>query len=141
MFSPLTRPTDAYAKVGLETGVTSANPHQLVLMLFDGATFAVGIAIQSLVDGRIPEKCRMIGRALDIISGGLQASLDKEAGGELADRLDSLYEYMCIRLIFANSRNDLVALREVSFLLTEIRGAWAEIADDPAVLSANQATG
>jgi flagellar protein FliS len=34
----------AYARVGVETGVAAANPHQLILMLFDGALLAIAKA-------------------------------------------------------------------------------------------------
>ena len=39
---------NAYAKVGVETGVSSASPHQLVVMLFDGAMKALGAAIVNM---------------------------------------------------------------------------------------------
>jgi flagellar protein FliS len=46
---------------------------------------------------------------------------------------------MGVRLVHANLKNDLGALQEVSRLLGEIKSAWEEIADDPAVLSASKA--
>lgn len=139
MFATTTRPTDAYNKVGVETGVVSANPHKLILMLFDGAVLAVANAIGQIERNEIAAKGASISRAIDIVSMGLQVSLDKEAGGELALRLDALYDYICDRLLHANVRNDKAALEEVNRLLTELRGAWQEIADDPAVLSSNKA--
>ena len=139
MFATTTRPTDAYNKVGVETGVVSANPHKLVLMLFDGAVLAVANAIGQIERNEIAAKGASISRAIDIVSMGLQVSLDKEAGGELALRLDALYDYICDRLLHANVRNDKAALEEVNRLLNELRGAWQEIADDPAVLSSNKA--
>lgn len=137
MFAP-TRPTDAYNKVGVETGVVSANPHKLILMLFDGAMLAVANAIGQLERNEIAAKGESISRAIDIISVGLQVSLDKESGGELAERLDALYDYMCNRLLHANVRNDKAALEEVNRLLTDLRSAWEEIANDPAVVSATR---
>lgn len=139
MFATTTRPTDAYNKVGVETGVVSANPHKLILMLFDGAVLAVANAIGQIERNEIAAKGASISRAIDIVSMGLQVSLDKEAGGELALRLDALYDYICDRLLHANVRNDKAALEEVNRLLNELRGAWQEIADDPAVLSSNKA--
>lgn len=129
----------AYARVGVETGVTAANPHQLILMLFEGALLAIAKADASMKQGAIIEKSQAISRATDIISSGLRASLDFSGGDDLAMRLASLYDYMVLRLIHANVKNDSGALHEVSGLLTEIRGAWEEIADDPAVLSATKA--
>ena len=86
----------------------------------------------------IPEKGKAISNAIDIISNGLKAGLDPKNGGELAGRLDALYDYMCTRLLHANLKNDEAALKEVAGLLREIKSAWEEIADDPAVASRNK---
>ena len=139
MFASSTRPTDAYSKVGLETGVDIANPHRLILMLLDGAILALGSAGQAMKEKNIGEKGKLISTAIDIISGGLQASVDVQAGGKLSERLVALYDYMCQRLLYANLKNDLAAIEEVSGLLGEIRSAWQEIATDPAVVSGNKA--
>jgi flagellar secretion chaperone FliS len=138
MFSSANNPSSAYAKVGIETGVGSASPHQLILMLFDGAVLALSSAAVQMREKRSIEKGQSISRAIDIIANGLKASLDRNVGGELADRLAALYDYMCARLLQANLRDDVAALTEVTGLLGELRGAWEEIADDPAVLSANE---
>jgi flagellar protein FliS len=139
MFASPNRSADAYNKVGLETGVDIANPHRLILMLLDGAALSLGSATQAMKEKQIAEKGKLISTAIDIISGGLQASIDLQAGGELSERLNGLYDYMCQRLLYANLHNDLSAIEEVSGLLNEIRGAWSEIATDPAVVSGNKA--
>jgi flagellar protein FliS len=59
-----------------------------------------------------------------IIDEGLQASLDKNVGGDLVHNLEALYSYMCTRLLAANVNNDVEALDEVTRLLGEIKGAW-----------------
>lgn len=138
MYGPTPKSADAYAKVGIETGVISANPHKLILMLFDGALMAVSMAVHHMEQQQVAEKGQSISRAIDIISNGLEASLDMKSDGELAARLAALYDYMCMRLLHANLKNDRAALDEVAHLLGEIRSAWEEIADDPAVLSANK---
>jgi flagellar protein FliS len=46
---------------------------------------------------------------------------------------------MCNRLLHANLKNDPAALNEVGRLLAELRSAWAEIAQDPAVASSSKA--
>lgn len=134
-----TSPSAAYAKVGIETGVIAADPHKLILMLFDGALLAISSASVQMREGQVPEKGKSISKAIEIIDGGLKASLDFETGGELASRLGALYDYLCARLLFANLRNNEAALREVAGLLQEIKGAWEEIARDPAVLSGTPA--
>lgn len=135
MFSTTQSPSDAYALVGVETGVISASPHKLVLMLFDGALLAIAMARQAMATNKIAEKGEEISRAINIISNGLKVSLDTQAGGELAARLGALYDYMCNRLLQANLRNEAAALNEVDALLRELKTAWEEIASDPAVVS------
>lgn len=127
-----------YAQVGVETGVGSASPHKLILMLYDGAIMALASAKRYIGEGNVAAKGQDISKAIEIISNGLCASLDIKAGGELAERLFSLYDYMTVRLLHANLHNDLAAIEEVSRLLGELRSAWEEIAADPAVVSANR---
>jgi flagellar protein FliS len=122
-----TQSAAAYAKVGIETNVSTANPHQLVLMLFDGALLAINSAAISMSNGDVASKGSSISKAIEIVTFGLKASLDAEAGGELAGRLGSLYDYVCQRLFFANVSNNEAALNEASTLLTELREAWAQI--------------
>lgn len=138
MFAASGNSANSYAKVGLETGVDGADPHRLIAMLLDGAVMAMGKAVQAIRDKQIEEKGRALSMALDIISSGLQASLDTTAGGELAERLNALYDYMCTRILYANLHNDMAAAEEVAELLREVRDAWKEIADDPAVVSRNK---
>ncbi len=127
-----------YARIGVETGVAAADPHRLILMLFDGALMAVATAHRAMKEERIADKGEAISRAIDIVSNGLLASLDFSADDELPNRLAALYDYLSTRLLHANLHNDLSALNEVSRLLTEIKTAWEEIADDPAVASSNK---
>ncbi len=129
------RVAQTYAKVGLETGVATASPHQLILMLYDGALLAIAKAGNAMQQQKVAEKGQAISQAIDIISNGLAASLDFSTADELANRLAALYDYMCRRLVHANLHDDQAALNEVTFLLGEIKSAWEEIADDPAVLA------
>ncbi len=119
----------AYARVGIETNVASANPHQLVLMLFDGALLSINTAAAAIEEKDMAGKIRHVTQSIEIISMGLKASLDQNAGGELADRLGALYDYMCLRLTLANAQNSTAPLTEVAGLLRELRDAWAEISD------------
>lgn len=125
----------AYKKVGIETNVSTANPHQLVLMLFDGALLAINSASISMANGDIASKGSSITKAIEIITYGLKASLDAEAGGDLATRLAALYDYMCERLFFANVNNNEAVMNEVSALLTELREAWAEMGQNTAAVN------
>jgi flagellar protein FliS len=132
MFGSMQSGVNAYATVGIETGVTSASPHKLIVMLFDGALVALNSAVLHMKAGKIAEKGAAISKAIMIIDSGLRASLDKKAGGEIAEGLDSLYEYMGSRLLQANLKNDVVILEEVQRLLGDLRSAWNAIGNTPA---------
>lgn len=127
MFGTPQRGANAYANVGMETGVMSASPHKLIVMLFEGAMLQVTIAIQGMKAGETAKKGRAISRAIAFIETGLRASLNKQVGGELALNLDSLYEYMSGRLLDANLKNQSAPLEEVHRLLGELKGAWEAI--------------
>jgi flagellar protein FliS len=127
MFGSMKTGASAYAKVGMETGVLSASPHQLIIMLFDGANVFIQNAIKEMATGHIEKRGKEISKAVNIINEGLRASLDKRAGGELAQSLDSLYLYMVQRLMEANLQSSVEPLMEVQALLKDIRSAWAAI--------------
>ncbi len=127
MFGMMRNPADSYAKVGVEVAVETADPHQLILILFDGALAAISLARIQMENGQIPDKGASISKAINLITNGLKASLNMEAGGELSERLAALYDYMAQRLIMANLKNSVAALDEVRDLLQGLREAWAEV--------------
>ena len=120
----------AYAQLAVETSVASADPHTLILLLFEGAEAAIRLAKFKLQENDVAAKGQAISQAIQIVSDGLRASLDVKAGGELAERLAALYEYIAARLLWANVKNDEAAMDECLNLLGEIHSAWAQIAPD-----------
>lgn len=127
MFAVMNNPAAAYSKVGIDTAVESADPHKLILMLFEGALLAVASASLHMQRHEIGKKGEAVSKAINIILNGLKASLDMNAGGDLADKLSGLYDYMSHRLLYANVQNDPAALDEVSHLLSELKSAWQQI--------------
>ena len=115
-----------YSQVDTYTGVTGADSHRLVLMLLNGALSNIAVAKGSIERGDVPAKGEAIGQAISIVNG-LRGSLDLKVGGELAENLDRLYEYMERRLLDANLRSDTAILEEVSSLLHEIKEGWLAI--------------
>jgi flagellar protein FliS len=118
---------NAYAKVGLETGVVAASPHQLIIMLYEGAELAVRMAIKHMNEGDLAKKSAAITKASSIILEGLRAALDVQQGGDVALQLDALYDYMTKRLMLAHINNQTAPLEEVLGLLRELHGAWQQI--------------
>ena len=117
-----------YQQIGIQSSVVDASPHRLIQMLLEGALDRISKARGSLARGEIPEKCRYIGLAIGIIDG-LAGSLNFEAGGEIANNLFALYEYMGRRLLQANLESSEPMLDEVATLLNQIKDGWDSITD------------
>ena len=116
----------AYADTNASTAMAQ-DPHGLVAMLFEGAMLAVAAARTNTQLGMVQKKCEAISKAIAIIEDGLYASLDEEGGGEIAQQLGQLYEYMVSRLVEANANNQTQPLEEVGNLLSQLASAWASI--------------
>lgn len=119
--------SQTYAQVSVESAVMSASPHQLIVMLFDGTKSALVRARILLEQNDVVGKGNALSKAIDIITNGLKLGLDMEKGGELAENLADLYDYMVRRLLHANINNDLQAIMEVEALLDNIADAWKQI--------------
>lgn len=130
MFGMNRNPAAAYQQVSVGIATETTDPHRLIMMLFEGAQAAIVVARSQMAQNHIAEKGAAISKAIDIVTNGLQASLDLEQGGELAERLAALYEYISHRLLWANLKNDPAALDEAAHLLGEIQSAWAQIGEN-----------
>jgi len=123
------RSAQAYASIGLETKVFSASPEQLITLLFDGAQAAIAKARLYMENGNTEGRGMAISKAIDIVDSGLKASIDMEAGGELATNLTATYELIIRNLLLANLNADLAKLNLADRLLTEIGDAWRTSVD------------
>ncbi len=127
MFGAMNNGAATYAKMNVENGVTAASPHKLIVMLFDGAMVAITNAKRHMLEKDIPAKGEAISRAITIIENGLIASLNKSAGGEVAENLEALYAFINNRLLMANLNNQPELLDEAYKLLKDLREAWEAI--------------
>lgn len=115
-----------YNRVGISSSVEAASPHRLIEMLMDGALEKIAFAKGFMERGNISEKGGHISWAISIVDG-LRASLDLEMGGEIAQNLDDLYDYMTRRLARANVENNPDILDEVSSLMASVKSSWQQV--------------
>jgi flagellar protein FliS len=113
---------DAY----LESRVMTADPVELISLLYQACTQSVRDARGHLAGGRIAERAREITRACAIVSE-LAVVLDHERGGEISRRLALLYDYIQRRLVIANLEQSDEPLAEVLGLLVTLSEGWAGV--------------
>ncbi len=106
--------------------MTTSDPLELVIMLYDGAIESLEKAADAAAGGQIAVKLRFADKAIAIIDELLN-SLNVEVGGEVAENLMNLYQYMMQEIALANARNDAEKMRQVSSLLRELREGWVSI--------------
>jgi flagellar protein FliS len=116
-----------------EIRVKTASPGQLVVMLYDEAVRQSDRALEMMgpklrKNPQNIEKVNLaLGKVQDIVTE-LMASLDFEAGGEIAQNLFALYVWFNRELMDANMTKDEKRVRDVRDQLDSLRGAWAEAA-------------
>lgn len=115
-----------YQRVNNVGSVEDATPHQLILMLMNGALDRLSQARGAMERRDIALKGATISKASTIISG-LQGSLDRNQAPDYVDNLDRLYDYMQRRLLEANLKNEVQLIDEVVDLLRSLRATWVEI--------------
>lgn len=116
----------AYRSVSAHGAVANADPHTLVLTLFDAVLGRLTAARACIEKADIVRKAGLLHSSV-VLLAELRGSLDLHKGGTLAQNLSDLYEYMTRRLVHANVNSDAAAVTEVLGLLGEIRSAWAAI--------------
>lgn len=119
----------AYQRVNTQTSITDADPHKLIQLLYNGALERINMAKARMQANDFAGKGKLISRAIEII-GGLRGFLDFDQGGELAQHLEALYDYMERTLFEANRHNDTAKLDEVAALLRQVKDGWDGIRDE-----------
>ncbi len=127
----------AYQRVGTQSSAEFASPHRLIQMLLNGALEKMILARSHMERNEIQAKGEHISWAIRII-GGLQASLDKDKGGEVAETLGSLYIFMIEKLTEANATNDMTKLDETITIIKNIKEGWDGISDEAEVIYQQQ---
>ena len=118
-----------YKQVNVQASVENADPYTLTFMLFNGAVERLNAAKLHVQQKNIALKGESISKAISIIDG-LRSSLDMKKGGEIANNLEALYEYMQRQLLDVSVSNKPENIDEVISLMNEIRSGWAAIPVD-----------
>ena len=116
--------------------VADASPTRLVQIMFEqilaqlaAARGAMGRIADNRPVNEVVAKGNAIAKTLALI-GQLNGTLNMEGGGQVAENLRALYEYMLNRLTLANATNDQSVVAEVAGLISMIKSGWDQIVTD-----------
>ena len=106
--------------------ISTSSQGRLILMMYEAAIKFATMALQSIEKGDIAGQGKYINKTHDIINE-LSLALDLKKGGEVAQRLESLYQYMLSQLTLANIKSDRKALEMVLKILSPLAEAWEQL--------------
>lgn len=126
-----------YANNYVETSVMEATPHKLVKLLYEAALKNLAVVKVFIERKDMAKKAEHVNKVISILHG-LKAGLDMEAGGEVADNLWALYDYLVRRTFQGSAKNDLAIFDEVASLIKDLNDAWSQMPVDYQNLSQDQ---
>lgn len=112
------------------TNISTSDPVRLIIICYEGIIDNLKLAKEKIEEKDYEKKAKAIIKAQNIIEE-LMCSLDFEKGGEIANNLESLYNYMLRRILQGDVNKDLGAIDEVIGMLNELLSAWKEVASKP----------
>ncbi len=124
------RGINAYKKGNLKQQIAQADPHQLTLMLMQGALDRMAYAKGAIERKEFEAKSEHLSRASAILVN-LRDTLEfNQEDNQVADNLYSLYDYMVNRLTDAHVQNNTSIVDEVIQLMLPIKTAWSQIPEE-----------
>ncbi len=120
------RKINAYQKESVKAQLAGANPYTIIQMLMQGFLERVAKGKGCIERGDLQGKAEHLSKASAILHA-LSESLDLDVGGEVAQNLASLYEYMLMRVTDASVEKTIEPLDEVMKLMLEIKSGWDAI--------------
>lgn len=107
----------------LENAIMTASPAKLVEMLYEKSVELLKESKELIEKELFLEANDRIKRVQDILME-LNASLDMEKGGQIAQSLRSLYLYMYRTLVEGNIKKDIKKIEEILGYFEELLAAW-----------------
>lgn len=116
----------AYSQIGVTSRVTTADPHQLIQILFDEALADLAKGKRAMEARDFAAKSRFLSQAATIVSA-LEASLDHTRGGDISVSLAIVYKFARSRILRGAARNDTAMIEAARAALADIATAWRQI--------------
>lgn len=120
------RATGLYRRLQNESRAAAADPVELVTLLYDELETAVGVLGAMVRQGQRISATEPAHRARAILIG-LDAGLDRDAGGDVATALSRVYRSMRRKLDEAVSTNSEDGLSELLGGIETVSAAWRQL--------------
>lgn len=117
---------DAYYRTSIET----ADPLHLIILCYETAIRDLREAKAHHESHEMNDAYRKIRHAQDIVTE-LLVGLDYERGGDVAQNLNRLYNFILRRLIGINSREQTTIYDHLVHILSELKNGWESIRTSP----------
>jgi flagellar protein FliS len=122
------RAHQAYAASQIETGVASARPAELVVMVYERLFEHLKTAEAAFAEQKRADES--IGKALELIAVGLQSCLDPKKGGDIANQLAVLYDWSIQQILLGKAQKNSVCFADVRRVLSPLAEGWRELAQN-----------
>lgn len=107
--------------------IMTASPAMLVFLLYDKAIGCLKEAVRAIEAGEIEARWKANGRAMEIVEH-LRATLNHDAGGEIAGNLEKIYATILVDLPKVDLKNDPTPALTAIKLLEPLRESWRLLA-------------
>jgi flagellar protein FliS len=110
----------------------TASPAKIIVAFYDGAMRFINLAVHALSAKNYGLKGQHLSRAHAIVTE-LRAVLDHTQSPELCAELERLYVFVLDCITEANMKADAEKLKPALRVLDQLRSAWVQVAEEPAV--------
>lgn len=121
-----------------EAAVAGASPVRLIILLYEQVIEDLQRALAFHGRGDIEGRTREINHGI-LVVGHLQATLDHERGGTVAENLVRFYEQVRAKLVEAQCQQSSVLIEQQIVHLMEVRDAWCAVEQQLAPAAAKKA--
>jgi flagellar protein FliS len=111
-----------YADQQRESDVAIASPMELVALTYERLLELLRLGEERMRQGG--DAAEPLGKALQLITDGLQSCLNAQQGGEVASNLNLLYNWACAEILRARLRSEPQRLLAVRQVLSPVAQAW-----------------
>lgn len=119
----------AYKQVDINSNILASDPHQIILLMFDGLLKGIATARGAIERKDFELKAQSLTKSINILNALIQ-SLDFDSQPEISNNFQVMYSYCIDCLMEASTSLDIAKLDEVVDMIKPVRSAWSEMPED-----------